>query len=86
MFLAAWLAPAAFPPAVAIGLVYLEGTGAFVYHMWTEVYIDKRWIPVDGTLALGGIGAGHLKIAQTNLKGRRPTRAFLPVVAGGSGG
>ena len=45
------------PARVAIGLVYMEGEQAFGYHMWTEVYIDKRWIPIDGTLALGGIGA-----------------------------
>ena len=48
--------------------------------MWTEVYIDKRWIPIDGTLALGGIGAGHLEIAHTNLQGASAYSAFLPVV------
>ena len=43
-------------------------------------YIDKRWIPIDGTLALGGIGADHLKIAQSNLKDATAYSAFLPVV------
>ena len=65
---------------MAIGLVYLPSADAFGYHMWTEVYIEKRWIPIDGTLAQGGIGAGHLEIARTNLKGASAYSAFLPVV------
>ncbi len=83
VFLAALARARGIPARVAIGLVYLEGRQAFFYHMWTEVYVDKRWIPIDGTLARGGIGAGHLKIAQSNLKSA--FSAFLPVmqVAGG---
>ena len=71
---------AAFPARAAIGLVYLESQRAFFYHMWTEVYVDKRWIPIDGTLAQGGIGAAHLKIAQSNLKDATAYSAFLPVM------
>jgi hypothetical protein len=67
------------PARVAIGLVYLEGSKAFFYHMWTEVYIDGRWIPIDGTLGRGGIGAAHLKLAQSNLDGASALAAFLPV-------
>lgn len=68
------------PARVAIGLVYMDGSRAFFYHMWTEVYIDKRWIPIDGTLARGGIGAAHLKIAQSSLKDASAYSAFLPVM------
>ncbi len=68
------------PARVAIGLVYMDRAAAFYYHMWTEVYVDKRWIPIDGTLALGGIGAGHLKIADSSLNGAAAYTAFLPVV------
>jgi len=68
------------PARVAIGLVYMQGQAAFGYHMWTEVFSDGRWIPLDGTLALGGIGAGHLKIGQSNLHGATAHGAFLPVV------
>jgi hypothetical protein len=68
------------PARVAIGLVYLAGQQCLAYHMWTEVYIDKRWIPIDATLAKGGIGAGHLKLAHTNLKGASAYSAFLPVI------
>ena len=55
------------------------GEQAFFYHMWAEAYIDKRWIPIDGTLAQGGIGAAHLKIAQSSLKDATAYSAFLPV-------
>jgi transglutaminase-like putative cysteine protease len=58
----------------------VQGEQAFGYHAWTEVYIDKRWIPIDGTLANGGIGAGHLTVAHTNLKGTSFYSAFLPVL------
>lgn len=80
VFLAALARVRGIPARAAIGLVYMPSAGAFGYHMWTEVYIDKRWIAIDGTLALGGIGAGHLKIAQSNLKGASAYSAFLPVV------
>ena len=78
VFLAALARARGIPARVAIGLVYLESQQAFFYHMWTEVYIEGRWIPIDGTLARGGIGAAHLKIAQSNLKSA--FSAFLPVL------
>lgn len=69
------------PARVAIGLVYLEqdGKGTFAYHMWDELYLGKRWIPMDGTQAKGGIGAAHLKIAHTSLQGSSAFSSFLPV-------
>ncbi len=79
VFLAALCRARGIPARVAIGLVYVQGSGAFGYHMWTEVYVDKRWIPIDATLAQGGIGAGHLQIAHSTLKGAAAYRAFLPV-------
>lgn len=78
VFLAALARVRGIPARVAVGLVYLESKQAFFYHMWTEVYIENRWVPIDGTLALGGIGVGHLKIAQSNLKSA--FSAFLPVM------
>ncbi len=66
------------PARAAVGLVY-SGRKYF-YHMWTEVYIDDRWIPLDATLGQGGIGAAHLKVAHTSLQGASPQIAFLPVL------
>ena len=80
VYLAALARARGIPARVAIGLVYIDGQQAFGYHAWTEVYIKGRWIPVDGTLALGGIGAAHLKIAASNLKGASVYNALLPVI------
>lgn len=69
------------PARVAVGLVYTEQTGqpTFGYHMWDEIYIGNRWIPLDATLARGGIGAAHLKLAHTNLAAASAFTSFLPV-------
>jgi len=70
------------PARVAIGLVYARtarGEG-FAYHMWNEIYVRDRWIPMDGTLGRGGTGGGHLKLTDSNLSGADALAAFLPVV------
>jgi transglutaminase-like putative cysteine protease len=67
------------PARVAIGLVYISAAKGFGYHMWNEVWIDDRWIPLDATLAQGGIGAAHLKLTDSNLKGASAYSSFLPV-------
>jgi transglutaminase-like putative cysteine protease len=69
------------PARAAMGLVYFpqQQSPGFAYHMWTEVWVNDRWIALDGTLGQGGIGAGHLKLAHSNLKGAGPYAAFLPV-------
>jgi transglutaminase-like putative cysteine protease len=68
------------PARVAIGLVYFDQAQAFAYHMWNEVWIDDRWIPLDATLGRGGIGAAHLKITTSGLEGATPHTALLPVL------
>ncbi len=81
VFLAALARARGIPARAAMGLVYsqTQGRPGFLYHMWTEVYIDGRWIPIDGTLGRGGIGAAHLKLAQSNFSDASPYSAFLPV-------
>ena len=51
VFLMALCRARGIPARAAMGLVYLESQKAFFYHLWTEAYIDKRWIPIDGTQA-----------------------------------
>jgi len=68
------------PARAAVGLVYMQGKQSFGYHMWTEMYLAGRWIPLDATLARGGIGAAHLKLADSHLKGSSAYSSFLPVV------
>jgi len=66
------------PARVATGLVAYGDVYAF--HMWNGVWIADRWIPLDATLARGGIGAGHVKLSHSNLAGVSPFTALMPVL------
>jgi len=61
------------PSRVVVGLVYAASLEAMGGHMWTEVYIGDRWIPLDATLGLGGIGAGHIKLSDSSFSDDAPT-------------
>jgi hypothetical protein len=67
------------PARVVIGLAYVSAAKGFGYHMWNEVWIDGAWAPLDATLALGGTGAGYLKLGDSSLKGTSAFSTFLPV-------
>lgn len=68
------------PARVAMGLVYYPADQGYAYHMWNEVWIRDRWVPLDATIGQGGIGGAHLKLADSSLKGFTAYRAFLPVL------
>ncbi|MGA2620540.1 MAG: transglutaminase domain-containing protein [Thermoguttaceae bacterium] len=68
------------PARVAIGLLVMPRGHALGYHMWTEAFIADRWIPLDGTLARGGIGGGHLKLAHSSLEGSTAYSSLMPVI------
>ncbi len=80
--LAAMLRAEKIPSRVVVGLVYAERFGAFGGHMWTEAWLDGKWIPLDATLGRGGIGAGHLRLADSDLadEGPAPVTAFVPLL------
>jgi hypothetical protein len=80
--LAAMLRVERIPSRVVVGLVYAERFGAFGGHMWTEAWLDGKWIPLDGTLGAGGIGGGHIKLADSDLsdEGPAPVTSFLPLM------
>jgi len=85
VLLAALLRARGIPARVAMGFVYVSPRekhphGAFGGHMWTEAYIGNRWIPLDSTLAQGGIGGGHLKISDSNLSDGDGMSSFLPIL------
>jgi hypothetical protein len=67
------------PARVAFGLIYSEHLGGFAYHMWTEVWVSDRWIPMDATLGQGGIGCDHIKLGDSNLKGSESLAAMASV-------
>ena len=80
--LAAMLRTHRIPSRVVVGLVYAERFGAFGGHMWTEAWLDGKWVPLDGTLGAGGIGGGHIKLADSDLgdEGPAPVTSFLPLM------
>ena len=67
------------PARVAIGLVHFPPANGFAYHMWTEAWVNQRWIPLDATLGQAGIGGGHIKLAATNLSHADGKTAFVAV-------
>ena len=79
VLLAALCRAANIPARVAMGLVYLSGTQSFGYHMWTEVNIGGTWYALDGTLGQGFVAGGHIKLADSSLKGASAMSMFLPV-------
>jgi len=68
------------PSRLAVGLVYVPERGGFLYHMWNTVWIGDRWIPLDATLSLGGIGAGHLTLGVSDLHDTSVYVSMLPVL------
>jgi hypothetical protein len=69
------------PARVAIGLVYYRPASGFAFHMWNEVWIENRWIPLDATLGMGGTGGGHLKVTESAMDGTSDLASFLPVLS-----
>jgi transglutaminase-like putative cysteine protease len=70
------------PSRTAVGLVYADvrGNPVFAFHMWTEVWADGAWVPLDATLGLGYVGATHLKIADHSWHETRTMTPLFPVV------
>jgi len=79
VLLAAMARAVGVPARVAVGLVYAERLGAFGYHMWSEVYINGHWVPVDGTLGRGHASPAHIKIFDSSMAGVDALATFLPV-------
>ena len=84
VLLAAMVRTRKIPSRLVGGLVYLE-RNRFAYfggHMWTEVFVNGRWIPMDATLGLGGIGVGHIKLATSSFADDAPipVTLFLPLM------
>ena len=68
------------PARVAIGLLYVGEHQGFLYHMWNEVWIKDRWIPLDATLGRGGVGATHLTLRTSSLAGESPYSLVTPMI------
>jgi hypothetical protein len=71
------------PSRTVLGLVYAPGPGGkpfLAYHMWFEAYCGGQWVPLDATLGQGGIGPGHVKIADHSWHEERTFAPLLPVL------
>ena len=81
VLLAAMLRAKKIPSRIAAGLVYVESLQAFGGHMWTEAFLAGEWVPLDATLGRGGIGAAHLKMAESAMDedSPLPVTTFLPL-------
>jgi hypothetical protein len=79
VLLAALARACGIPSRVAIGLVYVANAGGFGYHMWTEVYLEGQWVPLDAMMGQGGTSAAYLKLADSSLEGPSAYSSFLPV-------
>jgi transglutaminase-like putative cysteine protease len=55
------------PSRVALGFVYVPNPTSFAPHMWTEAFLDGRWVPFDSTRGPNGIGLTHLKVSDSAL-------------------
>jgi len=71
------------PSRTVLGLVYApakDGKPYLAFHMWYEVYADGQWLPLDATLAHGGVGAGHVKIADHSWHDEKTLAPLFPVL------
>src|SRR5262249_45091811 len=68
------------PARVVVGLVYSDNLGGFGFHMWNEVYVNRRWVAVDAAFDQPDVDAVQIKLAETGLEGVSPYEGFLPVV------
>lgn len=82
VLLAAMLRAKGIPSRVVVGMVYADRLFAFGGHMWTEANLDGHWIPLDATLGQGGIGAAHIKLAESSLSDTGPAAlsGFAPLM------
>lgn len=77
---AAMCRAAGIPARVVVGLVYAETLGGFGFHMWNEVYVNRRWVAIDAAFKQSDVDAVHLKLSDTSLDGVAPFESFLSVV------
>ena len=55
------------PSRVVVGFVYVPNPASFAPHMWTEAFVDNKWIPFDSTRGTQGVGLTHIKVADSSL-------------------
>jgi transglutaminase-like putative cysteine protease len=51
----------------------------FVWHMWTQVYVDGRWIDTDAALEQDDLDATHIAMSVVNLNDAALGEMALPI-------
>ena len=67
------------PAKVVTGLVYVPQQNGFGFHMWNEVYVNRRWVAIDSAYDQTDVDAAHVKLSESSLDGVAPFESFLPV-------
>lgn len=80
VLVAAMCRAANIPARVVVGLVYADNLGGFGFHLWNEVYVNRRWVAIDSSFDEDTVDAVHIKLADASLDGVSPFEAFLPIV------
>jgi hypothetical protein len=83
MLAAAMCRAAGIPARAAVGLIYVDHRTkgpVMGFHMWTEVHVRGRWVPIDATLGRGFVGASHLKISDHSWYDTQSLKPLLPTV------
>jgi transglutaminase-like putative cysteine protease len=79
LLLAALCRAEGIPARTAVGLVYVDrGAPQLGFHLWTEVWVEGRWLGLDGTLGQGGVGATHIKAGDHSWHDTHSLVPFLP--------
>ena len=71
---------AGIPSRVVVGLLYVEPAQGFGFHMWNEVYVNRRWVALDSAFDQSAVDATHIKFVESSLDGVSPYETFLAVV------
>lgn len=71
------------PARVAVGLVSVPAPASFAPHMWTEVYLEGKWYPLDSTLSPQDDSRFYLKLTDSPLTDDTGsgTVLFLPLLS-----
>jgi transglutaminase-like putative cysteine protease len=77
---AAMCRAAGIPARAAVGIIYAEHLGGFGFHMWNEVYVNRRWVAIDSAFDESDVDAVHIKFSDTSLDGIAPFETFTSVV------
>jgi transglutaminase-like putative cysteine protease len=84
VLLAAMLRSAGIPARAASGLMYVDQfigqRGVFGYHMWTQAWLDGRWVDLDAMLDDVAFDATHITLSVSDLDETGMTNDLVQMV------